>query len=193
MDFNVEEINSDFEYASDFDFEEENDAMPSANSSPSVPSLSSFQTIQKSNISFYQQQQQQQQQQQPKLTYDDILTNMNVRLVNGKLQFNRNDEAIKQEQAKSMNKSVRFQQTPQARQPHQAWQAQQAIQVPLTPQEYKRRQIILQLQHQARINHLNQIKSKKLLIPNPNIHSTSTMGLWGSKSSGDRLFRMMGR
>jgi hypothetical protein len=212
MEFNIDELSdfdNDFEYKNDFDYLQDN---------TSTPSLNSFQTIQKQQAQItpqkqpHQQPQQQQQQNKP-ISYDDILSNMNVCLVNGKLQFNRTDEGVKNQ--KPANKSVRFQpqqqqqqqQRPQQQQRNlrqntntapyyqQQQQQQQAIPTqPLTPQERKRLFIIQQLQQQAKINHLNNVKSKKLLIPNPNIQSSSMMGLGGSRSTipVDRFFRLKG-
>jgi len=204
MEFNIDELSdfdTDFEYKNDFDYLQDN--INKTDETLNKPSLNSFQTIKKQQPIQPQQSNQQQPQQNKPISYDDILSNMNVCLVNGKLQFNRTDEGVKSQ--KPPNKSVRFQ--PQQQQQNQRnlrqntnapyYQPQQPVAPPqpLTPQERKRLFIIQQLQQQAKINHLNNVKSKKLLIPNPNIHSSSSMGLGGSRSSipADRLFRLKGR
>jgi hypothetical protein len=206
MEFNIDELSdfdTEFEYKNDLDYLQDN--INKTDETLNKPSLNSFQTIKKQQPVQPQpsKQQQQQSQQNKPISYDDILSNMNVCLVNGKLQFNRTDEGVKSQ--KPPNKSVRFQ--PQQQQQnqrnlntHQTYYQEQSQQPvvppqPLTPQERKRLYIIQQLQQQAKINHLNIVKSKKLLIPNPNIHSSSSMGLGGSRSSipADRLFRLKGR
>jgi hypothetical protein len=223
MEFNIDELSdfdTEFEYKNDFDCLQDN--INKTDETVNKPSLNSFQTIKKQQPvqhSKQQPQQPQQPQQTKSISYDDILSNMNVCLVNGKLQFNRTDEGVKSQ--KPPNKSVRFQpqqQQQQRQQPQQQPQRQQnqrnqrnlnthqpyyqeqsqqpvAPPQPLTPQEKKRLFIIQQLQQQVKINHLNNVKSKKLLIPNPNIHSSSSMGLGGSRPSipADRLFRLRGR
>jgi hypothetical protein len=213
MEFNIDELSdfdTEFEYKNDFDCLQDN--INKTDETVNKPSLNSFQTIKKQQSVQQSKQQPQQPQQNKPISYDDILSNMNVCLVNGKLQFNRTDEGVKSQ--KPPNKSVRFQ--PQQQQWHQQQQRQQnqrnqrnlnthqpyyqeqepvAPPQPLTPQERKRLYIIQQLQQQAKINHVNNVKSKKLLIPNPNIHSSSSMGLGGSRPSipADRLFRLKGR
>ena len=117
------------------------------------------------------------------ITYDNILSSLNMKVVNGKLQIVRNDgeEPVKQKKTVAFNPQTQIQSIPNRQQQqqmqHQQMQHQQmgpqiiydenggepqAIYIPMTKEEYKRRLAIQRLRKiQARMQ-MEKIKPRKM-------------------------------
>ena len=128
------------------------------------------------------------------VTYDDILSRLNVKIVNGQMQFirsqnNQNYVTTKQPPPQSQYADkVRNQMEPSNTDPkanyiynkyfnnHKKTESEPVILRPKTIEEYKemvRKHII---ERQISINRIRQIKSKKLIMPNSNIHISNPNG-----------------
>ena len=131
-------------------------------------------------------QQQLQQQQQlannkKQITYDNILSSLNMKVVNGKLQIVRSDgdgegEEEPQLQRQVQKKQVAFNpktQTQTVQYPNQNGMAPQiiydeeglqpqAIYIPMTKEEYKRKMAIQYLRRIQEIKHLERVKPRKM-------------------------------
>ena len=115
-----------------------------------------------------------------KITYDDILSSLNMQVVNGKLQIVRNvaAENIKtnqeepyqrqQQQQQQQQQPYQRQQQQQQQQPYQRQQQQQPYQrqqedsIPLTKEQYKRMVAINYMRRLQQQRHIQQVKSTKL-------------------------------
>ena len=129
-------------------------------------------------------QQQLQQQQQlannkKQITYDNILSSLNMKVVNGKLQIVRSDGEEGEEpqlQRQVQKKQVAFNpktQTQTVQYPNQNGMAPQiiydeeglqpqAIYIPMTKEEYKRKMAIQYLRRIQEIKHLERVKPRKM-------------------------------
>lgn len=126
--------------------------------------------------------------QRKKISYDDLLTNMGIQLVNGKLELynknligqnsypskntfkNANDYHYKMNRINQNNITQRepFQQQQQHYQQQQYYQQQQQ---PLTKEQYKQYLRFQYFKQQKEREQINQIKSKKIQFTNPNAYS----------------------
>ena len=113
------------------------------------------------------------------ISYDDLLSNMGMTLVNGKLEFNTKLQQQKQNVSSHppIYQQQRQQYQPQQPQHHQQYQhhqQNQQNQQPMTKQQYKKYLALEYLKQQHERNRIGEIKSKKLLFSNPdtisNIH-----------------------
>jgi hypothetical protein len=109
------------------------------------------------------------------ISYDDLLSNMGMTLVNGKLEFN----TKLQQQNVSPHPPI-YQQHPQYQQ-----QQQQQNRQPMTKQQYKKYLALEYLKQQHERNRIGEIKSKKLLFSNPNTISNININ---KNSPMNRLF-----
>ena len=110
-----------------------------------------------------------------KITYDDILSSLNMQVVNGKLQIVRNvaAENIKtnQEQPYQRQQQQQQQQQPYQRQQQQQqpYQRQQEDSIPLTKEQYKRMVAINYMRRLQQQRHIQQVKSTKLRYSASNV------------------------
>ena len=128
-----------------------------------------------------QQQQQQQQQARPKprnMTYDDILTSLNMKVVNGTLQMMQ-PPVWQQQQNQQNYKQVNMQNQMQQQQMFQMQNKHQIPviekQAPMSLLERKRLFVLNHLKRQAEIQRIRQIKSRKILFPQSNITISSAI------------------
>lgn len=127
-----------------------------------------------------------------KLTYDDILSSMSMQLVNGKLQLTKKQEPVIQP-PQQRGQPMQQQRGPQRGQPMQQQQRglqrptrpaqQQQVQEeeesqeprpPFTKEMHKKLMIIQHIKQQKEIQRIRQIKSTKLMFPNPNVNIASS-------------------
>jgi hypothetical protein len=140
--------------------------------------------------------------QKKKISYDDLLTNMGIQLVNGKLELynknllvqnnypsnntykNANDLHYKMNRTNQNNIIQRqpFQQQ------QQQFQQQQFQQRPLSKEQYKQYLRFQYFKQQKEKEHINQIKSKKIQFTNPNAYSQIR-----SNSHSLKFFRFVGQ
>jgi hypothetical protein len=173
------------------------------------PILSSNKPIQQPNKPI-QQPIQPQRPQRKKISYDDLLTNMGIQLVDGKLElYNKNLIGQNNHSAKNtfknaddyyykMNRTNQnniiqrqpFQQRPNQRQPNQRqpFQQQPIQQQPLTKEQYKQYLRFQYFKQQKERERINQIKSKKIQFTNPN----ASCQLRGN-APNFKLFRFVGQ
>ena len=116
-----------------------------------------------------------------KITYDDILSSLNMQVVNGKLQIVRNvaAENIKTNQEQPYQRQQQQQQQQpyqrqQQQQPYQRQQQQQPYQqqedsIPLTKEQYKRMVAINYMRRLQQQRHIQQVKSTKLRYSASNV------------------------
>lgn len=130
-----------------------------------------------------------------KLTYDDILSSMSMQLVNGKLQLTKKQEPVIQppqqrgqpmqqqrgpQRGQPMQQQQRGLQRPtQQQRPAQQQQVQeeeesQEPRPPFTKEMHKKLMIIQHIKQQKEIQRIRQIKSTKLMFPNPNVNIASS-------------------
>jgi len=114
-----------------------------------------------------------------KISYDDLLSNMGMSLINGKLElYNKSKLAPSYEQPNDPRyqnvNDYRYQQNiSQSNNPNYnrgnvvQQQQQQPQQQPMTKQQYKKYLALEYLKQQQQRNRIGQIKSKKLLFSNP--------------------------
>ena len=108
------------------------------------------------------------QKQKKKISYDDLLSNMGMTLVNGKLELyniskiQSTNSAYQQQPKKQQYRNVADYKYHQNQQ-----QPQQPQQQQITKQQYKKMIAIEYIKNQQERNRINQIKSKKLLFSNP--------------------------
>ena len=117
-----------------------------------------------------------QQQQQKSITYDDILSSLNMKVVNGKLHMIQPQQQYRQ-QIQQQQMQQQYQQQQYRQQLLQQQYSQNIHQIPvieeqqpISPLEYRRRVFLNLLQKRTDLKRLNQIKSKKLLFPQSNIN-----------------------
>jgi hypothetical protein len=141
------------------------------------------------------------QQPQPrKVTYDDILSSLNMKVINGKLQIVRN---IDVENIKTNN--MPLQQAPGQRQP-QSWerqqqpgqrqqeqmqqeQMQQQQRPPLTKEQYKQILVANYIKQARQQQHIRNVKSTRLMFPTSNINISSQVF---NNNNNNRLFHLKG-
>ena len=123
-------------------------------------------------------------QQKKKISYDDLLSNMGMTLVNGKLELynisklpppyqppnnpkyrNVNDYTYQQNRMSQQSRPMQQQQQLQQQQFQQQQFQQQEQEQPMTKQQYKKYLALEYLKNQEARNRIGQIKSKKLLFP----------------------------
>ena len=143
-------------------------------------------------------------QQRKKISYDDLLTNMGIQLVNGKLELynknligqnsypsknpykNANDYHYKMNRMNRINQNNITQREPFQQQ--QQYQQQQYQQQPLTKEQYKQYLRFQYFKQQKEREQINQIKSKKIQFTNPNAYSQIR-----GNSPNLKLFRFVGQ
>ena len=126
--------------------------------------------------------------QKKKISYDDLLSNMGIKLINGKLELynknlmgqnsypsknpykNANDYHYKMNRINQNNivQKEPFQQQSHQQQSHQQQSHQQQ---PLSKEQYKQYLRFHYLKQQKEREKINQIKSKKIQFTNPNAYS----------------------
>ena len=99
--------------------------------------------------------------QKKKISYDDLLSNMGMKLINGKLELYNTTQSPYQNQQQQI-----YHQHEQQQQPYHQHE-QQPQQSSMTKQQYKKYLALQYLKQQHERNRIGQIKSKKLLFSNP--------------------------
>jgi hypothetical protein len=141
------------------------------------------------------QQQQYQQLSSRQVTYDDILASLNMKVVNGTLQMIQPPSwhSQQQQQQQQQFKKVHFQQHGSAL-GFGGFQIQNKNQIPVIekqepihPLQLKRQLLVNHLRRQAEMQRIKQIKSKKLLFPHSNIHTSQNIFGQKNKSYGFHL------
>jgi hypothetical protein len=142
------------------------------------------------------QQQQYQQLSSRQVTYDDILASLNMKVVNGTLQMIQPPSWHSQQQQQQQQqqfKKVHFQQHGSAL-GFGGFQIQNKNQIPVIekqepihPLQLKRQLLVNHLRRQAEMQRIKQIKSKKLLFPHSNIHTSQNIFGQKNKSYGFHL------
>jgi len=139
------------------------------------------------------------------ISYDDILSSMGMVLgPDGKLQmFNKNvaQQAQQSQQFPPQYQKQQHQQMPRQQQQYQQMPRQQQYQEqyqeeqeqpqypPLTKKQYKQLIVLDMIKKQNEQRRLSQIKSTKLLFPNPNVQIASMP----SGANMNRLFKFVGK
>ena len=134
-----------------------------------------------------------------KISYDDLLTNMGIQVVNGKLElYNKNLLGQNSYPSKNPYKSAddyhyKMNRTHQnniiQREPFQKQQQQQQQQQqPLTKEQYKQYLRFQYFKQQKERETINQIKSKKIQFTNPNAYSQIR-----GNAPNLKLFRFVGQ
>ena len=120
------------------------------------------------------------------VTYDDILSNLNMQVVNGKLQISRNisdDTGMGLAQNKQQKQQQQQQQQYQPRNnraiPTQSVFRDQMQHVPiLTPEQNRRIKMAQYIQQVNEYRRIKQVKSTKMFFNNPNISTSHSVPLW---------------
>lgn len=123
-----------------------------------------------------------------KVSYDDILTSMSMCVVDGKLQLVKNYPQIQPQQQNTSylpNNKYLQQASP-------SLSLEQEPQPRLTKEQYKKLVILNYIKRQQAIQRINQIKSKKLLFPNPNVNITTSSQNMFRRPDMNRLFKLVG-
>jgi outer membrane PBP1 activator LpoA protein len=109
------------------------------------------------------------------VTFDDILSKMSVKLIDGKLQFYKDDGSNQNQQ---MDNTRRYQYQPNNQQQYQQHQYQQQQEIvpriPLTKKQHDQLVYLNQLKRQNEIEKIRQIKSTKLLFNNNTVNIRAT-------------------
>jgi len=120
------------------------------------------------------------QQPQPrKVTYDDILSSLNMKVINGKLQIVRN---INDENIKTNNAPLQEQQGQR-----QQEQMQQQHRPPLTKEQYKQILVANYIKQAQQQQHIRNVKSTRLMFPTSNINISPQVF-----NNNNRLFHLKG-
>ena len=98
-------------------------------------------------------------QKKKRVSYDDLLSNMGMKLINGKLELYNTNTQLQQQNTTTYQPSFQEQQHP-LQQPYSRQ--------PMTKQQYKKYLALEYLKQQHERNRIGQIKSKKLMFSNPN-------------------------
>jgi len=119
--------------------------------------------------------------QRKKISYDDLLSNMGIKLINGKLElYNKNLMGQNSYPSKNPYKNAndyyyKMNRTNQnniiQREPFQNPNYQQQQQQPLSKEQYKQYLRFQYFKQQKEREQINQIKSKKIQFTNPNAYS----------------------
>lgn len=99
-------------------------------------------------------------QKKKKISYDDLLSNMGMKLINGKLELYNTNTNLQQQSTSTYQPS--FQEQKQQHPLQQPYSRQ-----PMTKQQYKKYLALEYLKQQHERNRIGQIKSKKLMFSNP--------------------------
>lgn len=103
------------------------------------------------------------------VTYDDILSNLNMHVVNGKLQISRNISDM------GTGQPQRQQQQQQQYQPRAI--PTQSVPI-LTPEQNRRIKMAQYIQQVNEYRRIKQVKSTKMFFNNPNISTSHSVPLW---------------
>lgn len=137
-----------------------------------------------------------------KISYENILSSMGMCVVDGKLQlFNKNTQQQQnqqqQQQQQTQYKKPQYQQQQNQQQQYQEqqYQQQQNDSLPvsrLTKEHYKRQLLLQYINRQKEIIRINQVKSKKLMFPNPNVNINISNTLKNNNQS-NKIFNLIGK
>jgi len=139
-----------------------------------------------------------------KISYENILSSMGMCVVDGKLQlFNKNtqqqqNQQQQQQQQQTQYKKPQYQQQQNQQQQYQEQQYQEQQQndsLPvsrLTKEHYKRQLLVQYINRQKEIIRINQVKSKKLMFPNPNVNINISNTLKNNNQS-NKIFNLIGK
>ena len=138
-----------------------------------------------------------------KISYENILSSMGMCVVDGKLQlFNKNTQQQQnqqqQQQQQTQYKKPQYQQQQNQQQQYQEQQYQEQQQndsLPvsrLTKEHYKRQLLVQYINRQKEIIRINQVKSKKLMFPNPNVNIKVSNTLKNNNQS-NKIFNLIGK
>jgi hypothetical protein len=142
-----------------------------------------------------------------KISYENILSSMGMCVVDGKLQlFNKNtqqkqnqQQQNQQQQQQTQYKKPQYQEQQQQYQQYQEQQYQEQQQqndsLPvsrLTKEHYKRQLLVQYINRQKEIIRINQVKSKKLMFPNPNVNINISNTLKNNNQS-NKIFNLIGK
>jgi hypothetical protein len=144
-----------------------------------------------------------------KISYENILSSMGMCVVDGKLQlFNKNTQQQQnqqqQQQQQTQYKKPQYQQQQYQQQQYQQQQYQQqqyqeqqqqndSLPVSrLTKEHYKRQLLVQYINRQKEIIRINQVKSKKLMFPNPNVNINISNTLKNNNQS-NKIFNLIGK
>jgi len=119
------------------------------------------------------------------VTYDDILSNLNMQVVNGKLQISRNisdDTGMglgQNKQQKQQQQQQQYQPRNNRAIPTQSVFRDQMQHVPiLTPEQNRRIKMAQYIQQVNEYRRIKQVKSTKMFFNNPNISTSHSVPLW---------------
>ena len=134
-----------------------------------------------------------------KISYENILSSMGMCVVDGKLQlFNKNtqqqqNQQQQQQQQQTQYKKPQYQQQQNQQQQYQEQQQNDSLPVSrLTKEHYKRQLLVQYINRQKEIIRINQVKSKKLMFPNPNVNINISNTLKNNNQS-NKIFNLIGK
>jgi len=133
-----------------------------------------------------------------KISYENILSSMGMCVVDGKLQlFNKNTQQQQnqqqQQQQQTQYKKPQYQQQQNQQQQYQEQQQNDSLPVSrLTKEHYKRQLLVQYINRQKEIIRINQVKSKKLMFPNPNVNINISNTLKNNNQS-NKIFNLIGK